>query len=577
MMKHLFKSIRQYKKASLLAPLFVTLEVIMEVLIPTIMASLIDNGINKGDMSAIERIGFILIIACILSLIFGFLSGKFAAEASTGFAANLRKDMFYNVQKFSFANIDKFSPSSIVTRLTTDITNLQNAYQMVVRVAVRCPVMLIFSLIMAFNINRRLSIIFLFALPVLGIGLFLIMKNAHPIFERVFKLYDALNLVVQENLRGMRVVKSFVREDFEEEKFKKASKNIYDNSIKAEKLLMLNMPLMQFAMYTCMLLISWIGAKLILSSSMTTGELMSMFTYASQILMSLMMLSMVFVMITMSKASAERIAEILDEKSTLTNNDNPVFEVPNGSIDFDNVYFSYADLGHNSAPVLNNINLHIKSGQTIGIIGGTGSSKSSLVQLIPRLFDVTEGSVKVGGIDVRDDDIETLRNAVSMVLQKNELFSGTIKDNLRWGDENATDEDIERVCRLAQADGFIQEFPDKYDTFIEQGGSNVSGGQKQRLCIARALLKKPKILILDDSTSAVDTKTDALIRKAFIEEIPDTTKIIIAQRISSVQEADEIVILENGHIVSVGNHEELLKSSDIYKELYKSQMKGGEE
>ncbi len=577
MMKHLFKSIRQYKKASLLAPLFVTLEVIMEVLIPTIMASLIDNGINKGDMSAIERIGFILIIACILSLIFGFLSGKFAAEASTGFAANLRKDMFYNVQKFSFANIDKFSPSSIVTRLTTDITNLQNAYQMVVRVAVRCPVMLIFSLIMAFNINRRLSIIFLFALPVLGIGLFLIMNNAHPIFERVFKLYDALNLVVQENLRGMRVVKSFVREDFEEEKFKKASKNIYDNSIKAEKLLMLNMPLMQFAMYTCMLLISWIGAKLILSSSMTTGELMSMFTYASQILMSLMMLSMVFVMITMSKASAERIAEILDEKSTLTNNDNPVFEVPNGSIDFDNVYFSYADLGHNSAPVLNNINLHIKSGQTIGIIGGTGSSKSSLVQLIPRLFDVTEGSVKVGGIDVRDYDIETLRNAVSMVLQKNELFSGTIKDNLRWGDENATDEDIERVCRLAQADGFIQEFPDKYDTFIEQGGSNVSGGQKQRLCIARALLKKPKILILDDSTSAVDTKTDALIRKAFIEEIPDTTKIIIAQRISSVQEADEIVILENGHIVSVGNHEELLKSSDIYKELYKSQMKGGEE
>lgn len=577
MMKHLFKSIRQYKKASLLAPLFVTLEVIMEVLIPTIMASLIDNGINKGDMSAIERIGFILIIACILSLIFGFLSGKFAAEASTGFAANLRKDMFYNVQKFSFANIDKFSSSSIVTRLTTDITNLQNAYQMVVRVAVRCPVMLIFSLIMAFNINRRLSIIFLFALPVLGIGLFLIMKNAHPIFERVFKLYDALNLVVQENLRGMRVVKSFVREDFEEEKFKKASKNIYDNSIKAEKLLMLNMPLMQFAMYTCMLLISWIGAKLILSSSMTTGELMSMFTYTSQILMSLMMLSMVFVMITMSKASAERIAEILDEKSTLTNNDNPVFEVPNGSIDFDNVYFSYADLGHNSAPVLNNINLHIKSGQTIGIIGGTGSSKSSLVQLIPRLFDVTEGSVKVGGIDVRDYDIETLRNAVSMVLQKNELFSGTIKDNLRWGDENATDEDIERVCRLAQADGFIQEFPDKYDTFIEQGGSNVSGGQKQRLCIARALLKKPKILILDDSTSAVDTKTDALIRKAFIEEIPDTTKIIIAQRISSVQEADEIVILENGHIVSVGNHEELLKSSDIYKELYKSQMKGGEE
>lgn len=583
MLKKLSASIRQYKRQSLLAPLFVTFEVILEVLIPTIMAYLIDNGINKGDMNVIAKTGLILVVTCIISLICGILSGKFAAEASTGFAANLRKDMFYNVQNFSFENIDKFSTSSIVTRLTTDITNIQNAYQMVVRVAVRSPIMLVFSLVMSFMLNPKLALVFIIAIPILGIGLYIIMSKAHPIFKRLFNKYDDLNLVVQENLRGMRVVKSFVREDFEEKKFKGVSNEIYKNSVGAERLLMLNMPLMQFTMYLCMLLISWFGAKLILSDTMTTGELMSMFSYAGQILMSLMMFSMVFVMIIMSKASAERIAEILNEKSTMENKENPVLEVKDGSIDFENVSFSYShhireeEKDVMSAPVLSNINLHINSGETVGIIGGTGSSKSSLVQLIPRLFDVTGGSVKVGRIDVRDYDIETLRNQVSMVLQKNELFSGTIKDNLRWGNEKATDEDIERVCRLAQAHDFIMEFPDKYDTVIDQGGSNVSGGQKQRLCIARALLKKPKILILDDSTSAVDTKTDALIRKAFAEEIPDTTKIIIAQRISSVQDSDKIVILENGHINAVGTHEELLKNSDIYSELYKSQQKGSEE
>lgn len=583
MLKKLSASIRQYKRQSLLAPLFVTFEVILEVLIPTIMAYLIDNGINKGDMNVIAKTGLILVVTCIISLICGILSGKFAAEASTGFAANLRKDMFYNVQNFSFENIDKFSTSSIVTRLTTDITNIQNAYQMVVRVAVRSPIMLVFSLVMSFMLNPKLALVFIIAIPILGIGLYIIMSKAHPIFKRLFNKYDDLNLVVQENLRGMRVVKSFVREDFEEKKFKGVSDEIYKNSVGAERLLMLNMPLMQFTMYLCMLLISWFGAKLILSDTMTTGELMSMFSYAGQILMSLMMFSMVFVMIIMSKASAERVAEILNEKSTMENKENPVLEVKDGSIDFENVSFSYShhireeEKDVMSAPVLSNINLNINSGETVGIIGGTGSSKSSLVQLIPRLFDVTGGSVKVGGIDVRDYDIETLRNQVSMVLQKNELFSGTIKDNLRWGNEKATDEDIERVCRLAQAHDFIMEFPDKYDTVIDQGGSNVSGGQKQRLCIARALLKKPKILILDDSTSAVDTKTDALIRKAFAEEIPDTTKIIIAQRISSVQDSDKIVILENGHINAVGTHEELLKNSDIYSELYKSQQKGSEE
>ena len=460
-----------------------------------------------------------------------------------------------------------------MTRLTTDITNIQNAYQMIIRVAVRCPVMLVFSLIMAFSINPELSLIFLCCIPVLGVGLYLIMSRAHPIFERVFKIYDKLNNVVQENLRGIRVVKSFVREDYEKEKFDAISEDIYNDFSKAEKILSFNMPLMQFCIYACMLLISWFGARLIVGSSMTTGQLMSLITYTMQILMSLMMLSMVFVMITISRASAERVVEILDEKSDLHNSENPVYEVKNGDIRFDNVEFSYKK--GKGKPCLKNINLTIRSGETVGIIGGTGSSKSSLVQLIPRLYDVTKGSVSVGGVDVREYDIETLRNEVAMVLQKNVLFSGTIKENLRWGNENATDEELVHACRLAQADDFIRQFPDGYDTYIEQGGTNVSGGQKQRLCIARALLKKPKILILDDSTSAVDTKTDALIRKAMRTEIPGTTKIIIAQRVSSVENADKIIVLDEGEINAIGTHDELLKTNEIYREVYTSQQKGG--
>ncbi len=575
MIKKLMNSIREYKRDSILAPVFVTLEVIMEVIIPWLMAELIDKGIDGGNMNFILKLGIMLAIACVVSLIFGALSGKYSASASSGFAKNLRKDMFYNIQNFSFSNIDKFSTSSIVTRLTTDITNVQNAYQMIIRIAVRCPLMLVFSLIMAFNVNSELSLIFLGAIPFLGIGLFLVMSHAHPIFERVFKIYDKLNNVVQENLHGIRVVKSFVREDYEEAKFKKVSKNIYDDFVKAEKLLAFNAPLMQFASYGCMLLISWIGARLIVGSTMTTGELTSLIAYAMQILMNLMMLSMVFVMIIMARASAERITEILVEKSDLTNPENPIYEVKNGDISFKNVNFGYSKKKEKLC--LKNINLDIKSGETIGVIGGTGSSKSSLVQLIPRLYDTLEGEVLVGDRDVREYDIESLRNAVAMVLQKNVLFSGTIKENLRWGNENATDEEIIRVCKLAQADDFIQTFPQKYDTYIEQGGTNVSGGQKQRLCIARALLKKPKILILDDSTSAVDTKTDASIRRAFREEIPNTTKIIIAQRISSVEDADKIVVMNNGAIDAVGTHEELLKSNKIYQEVYNSQVKGGKD
>ncbi|MFQ7292885.1 MAG: ABC transporter ATP-binding protein [Monoglobales bacterium] len=575
MIKKLMNSIREYKRDSILAPVFVTLEVIMEVIIPWLMAELIDKGIDGGNMNFILKLGIMLAIACVVSLIFGALSGKYSASASSGFAKNLRKDMFYNIQNFSFSNIDKFSTSSIVTRLTTDITNVQNAYQMIIRMAVRCPLMLVFSLIMAFNVNSELSLIFLGAIPFLGIGLFLVMSHAHPIFERVFKIYDKLNNVVQENLHGIRVVKSFVREDYEEAKFKKVSKNIYDDFVKAEKLLAFNAPIMQFASYGCMLLISWIGARLIVGSTMTTGELTSLIAYAMQILMNLMMLSMVFVMIIMARASAERIAEILVEKSDLTNPENPIYEVKNGDISFKNVNFGYSK--KKKKLCLKNINLDIKSGETIGVIGGTGSSKSSLVQLIPRLYDTLEGEVLVGDRDVREYDIESLRNAVAMVLQKNVLFSGTIKENLRWGNENATDEEIIRVCKLAQADDFIQTFPQKYDTYIEQGGTNVSGGQKQRLCIARALLKKPKILILDDSTSAVDTKTDASIRRAFREEIPNTTKIIIAQRISSVEDADKIVVMNNGEIDAVGTHEELLKSNKIYQEVYNSQVKGGKD
>ena len=573
MIKTLLKSVREYKRDSILAPIFVTLEVVMEVVIPLLMAMLIDKGIDAGNMNYILKIGIALAISCVISLVFGALSGKFAASASAGFAKNLRKDMFYNVQNFSFSNIDKFSASSIVTRLTTDITNVQNAYQMIVRIAVRGPIMIIFSLIMAFGINHKLSLVFLLAIPVLGGGLYFIMTHAHPIFERVFKIYDKLNNVVQENLRGIRVVKSFVREDFEEKKFKNVSEDIYDDFVKAEKLLAFNAPLMQFAAYGCMLFISWFGAKLIVASTMTTGELTSLIAYTMQILMNLMMLSMVFVMITMARASSERIVEILDEKSDLTNPENPVYEIKNGDISFRNVNFGYSKKKRKLC--LKSINLDIKSGETVGIIGGTGSSKSSLVQLIPRLYDTTDGEVIVGDRNVKEYDIESLRDEVAMVLQKNVLFSGTIKENLRWGNDHATDEEIERVCKLAQADEFIQTFPDKYDTYIEQGGSNVSGGQKQRLCIARALLKKPKILILDDSTSAVDTKTDASIRRAFREEIPNTTKIIIAQRISSVEDADKIIVMDNGEINGIGTHEELLKNNGIYSEVYNSQVKGG--
>ena len=576
MIKRLLKSVREFKKDALLTPFFVVLEVVMEVVIPLVMAMLIDKGIDGQDMGAIWKYGIILIACAMLALVFGAAAGTFAAKASTGFARNLRHDMYYNVQNFSFSNIDKFSTGSIVTRLTTDVTNVQNAFQMCTRIAVRCPVMLIFALFMAMKINREMALIFLAVLPILAIGMGILMKTVGPIFERAFKIYDRMNTVVQENVRGIRVVKTYVREDHETEKFKGVSGMLYRTFSKAQKTMAGVMPLMQFCMYACMLLISWFGARLIVGGSMTTGELTSMFSYAMQILMSLMMVAMVFVMITMAKASAERVAEILDEQPDLHNPENPVHEVKNGSVDFENVDFSYKGDEHKLA--LKNVNLHIKAGQTVGILGGTGSAKSTLVQLIPRLYDTTGGSVKVGGIDVRDYDIEALRDQVAMVLQKNVLFSGTIKDNLRWGNENASDAELERVCRLSQADEFIQQMPDKYDTHIEQGGSNVSGGQKQRLCIARALLKKPKILILDDSTSAVDTKTDALIRKAFAEEIPNTTKIIIAQRVSSVQDADQIVILDGGTVQAVGTHDELLATNAIYQEIYNQQnRKGGEE
>lgn len=579
MVRKLLRSVREYKTSSLLAPLFVTCEVILEVIIPMLMANLIDFGIEAGNMQYILKMGLALIICCIVSLTFGALSGKYAAVASAGFAKNLREDMYNKVQEYSFSNIDKFSTASIVTRLTTDITNIQNAYMMAIRVAVRCPIMLIFALFMAFQINSHLAPIFVIAIPILAVGLVIIISNAKRIFERVFRTYDKLNNVVQENLHGIRVVKSFVREDHETEKFCSVSKEIHQDFSKAEKILAFNAPLMQFCAYGCMLLISWLGAKLIVASGnnpavgMTTGDLTSMFSYTMQILMSLMMFSMVFVMITISYASMERAEEILDEKSDLHNPENPVYEVKDGSIEFDHVNFAY---GKNADKLcLDNVNLKIPSGSTVGIIGGTGSSKSTLVQLIPRLYDATEGSVKVGGRDVREYDIESLREEVAMVLQKNVLFSGTIKDNLRWGKEDATDEEMRHVCQLAQADEFIQTFPDGYDTYIEQGGTNVSGGQKQRLCIARALLKKPKILILDDSTSAVDTKTDALIRTAFREEIPNTTKIIIAQRISSVEDADLILVLDDGKINGMGTHQELLANNEIYREVYESQQKGG--
>ncbi len=574
MIKKLLGSVREYKRDSILAPLSVTGEVIMEVMIPFLMSLIIDNGIGKEDMNYILKIGVILVVFTFISLYCGFKAGRFAARGSAGFAKNLRKDMYEKVQGYSFANIDKFSTSSIVTRLTTDVANIQNAYQMIIRVAVRAPAMLIFSLIMAFTVSHKLSLIFLAIVPFLGTSLYIIIKKVHPIFERTFKKYDNLNNIVQENVRGIRVVKAYVREDYETKKFKKSSQDIYNDFTTAEKILALNSPLMQFSMYTCILAISWFGANMIVGSSLTTGQLMSLLTYVTQILMSLMMLSMIFVMITISRASCERIVEILDEESDLTNKSETINEVLDGSVIFEDVSFSYSkDI---NKMVLKNINLEIKSGEVVGIIGGTGSSKSSLVQLLPRLYDATSGRVLVGGQDVKDYDLEVLRDSVAMVLQKNILFSGTIKDNLRWGNENASDEEIIEACKLAQADEFIQTFPHGYDTYIEQGGSNVSGGQKQRLCIARALLKKPKILVLDDSTSAVDTKTDVLIRSAFKEKIPNTTKFIIAQRVASIEESDKIVVLDNGHIDGIGTHDELLKSNKIYQEVYYSQTKGDE-
>ena len=574
MIKKLLSCVREYKLPSILSPLTVSMEVLIEVLIPYLMADLIDYGINKGDMPYILKMGLFLFLCAFVSLMFGVLSGRFAAKASAGFAKNLRHDMFHAVQDFSFSNIDKFSTASIITRLTTDVTQVQNAYQMIIRIAVRSPLMFAMSLIMALRVNAKVSMVFLIAVPILIGTLGFIMIKVHKIFERMFKTYDELNNTVQENLHGIRVVKAFVREDYEQKKFKGVSKLIYKLSTDAERILAFNSPIMQFCVYGCMLLISWIGANLIQQSLMTTGELMSLFQYTMQILNSLMMFSMFFVMIVMSQASIKRIVEVLDEKSDLVNPKNPIMQVNDGSIEFSNVSFSYKK--DSDTYSLKDIDLKIESGQTIGIIGGTGSSKSTLVQLIPRLYDVSKGTLKVGGIDVRDYDIETLRNEVAMVLQKNVLFSGTINDNIRWGNENATDEQIKHVCELACADEFIEKFPDKYETYIEQGGTNVSGGQKQRLCIARALLKKPKILILDDSTSAVDTATDAKIRKAFREEIPDTTKLIIAQRISSVQESDKIIVLDEGKVVAFGSHDELMKTSNIYKEVYNTQMKGSE-
>lgn len=573
MIKKLLRPLKEYKKDAILAPIFVALETIMEVLIPFLMAYLIDNGIDKGNMSEIYRIGAYLAIASVASLVFGIISGRIASKASAGFGKNLRKSIYYNVQDFSFSNIDKFSTASIVTRHTTDVMNVQMAFQMIIRTAIKSPLLLIFSLIMSFSVSAKISLIFLIMTPFLAVGLYIIATKAHPLFEKTFKIYDDLNERVEENVRGIRVVKSYVTEDKEIKKFNETSNRIFINFSKAEKLVALNSPLMQFTVDVVIVLISLIGGQLIINTSLTTGELTSMISYAMQMLMSLMMLSMVLVMIMISRASAERIVEILDEESDLKDNDNPIYEVKNGDISFENVSFSYVN--DKNRLCLKDVNLNIKTGETIGIIGGTGSAKTTLVQLIPRLYDVTEGCVKVGGIDVRDYDIKALRNQVAMVLQKNVLFSGTIKENLRWGNENATDEELVEACKRAQADEFIMQFPDKYDTYIEQGGTNVSGGQKQRLCIARALLKKPKILILDDSTSAVDTKTDSLIRKAFKEELPNTTKIIIAQRVSSVEDADKIIIMDNGEINGFGTHKELLESNEIYKDVYESQTKGG--
>lgn len=572
------KSIREYKRDSILTPVLVAFEALVECIIPLMVANLVNRMQNGCDLSVIMRYGVILIIMACFSLLFGALAGIKAANASAGFGKNLRKDLFVAVQNFSFENIDRFSASSLVTRMTTDVTNVQMAYMMIIRTVVRAPLMLIFSSIMGFIMGGRLALIFLFTIPVLGIGLGLVIKKTMPLFRKVFKKYDNLNNSVQENINGIRVVKSFVREDFEKKKFNEAAEDVCGDFTRAEKILALNNPMMQFCLYVVMIFVLTFGSYLVVNfggNIIQVGQLSSLLTYSFQILMSLMMLSMIFVMVTISIESCERIVSVLEEKRTISNPENPIYEVNDGSIDFDNVSFKYSKRADRYA--LENINLHIQSGQTIGILGGTGSSKTSLVNLISRLYDVTEGEVKVGGVNVKDYDLVTLRDAVSVVLQKNVLFSGSIKENLRWGNKDATDEEIEEACHLACADEFIEQFPDKYDTHIEQGGTNVSGGQKQRLCIARALLKKPKILILDDSTSAVDTKTDAIIRAGFKKFIPETTKIIIAQRVSSVQDADQIIIMNNGSVEAIGTHDELLASNPIYQEVYYSQNKGGEQ
>lgn len=573
MLKTLLAQVREFKKASFLTPFFMILEVLFETLIPLVMASIIDKGVETGDIGHIYRMGALMGVLALMGLYTGVMGGKYGAKASTGFARNLRKAMYTNIQTYSFSNIDKYSTAGLITRLTTDVTNLQNAYQMILRMCTRAPASLICAMTMAFLINAKLASIYLVAVIFLGFFLFMILRKASKCFQEVFQKYDDLNAGIQENISAVRVVKAYVREDYETSKFQKACNRVYELFVKAEKLVVMNMPLMQFTVYACILGISWLGAKMIVGGNLTTGELMSLLTYCMNILMSLMMLSMVFVMVTMSIASARRVAEVINEKPDLADPENPVTEVPDGSIVFDHVDFSYKK--DSAEPVLKDINLTISSGETIGIIGGTGSAKSSLVNLISRLYDVTEGSVKVGGIDVRDYHMESLRNQVAVVLQKNVLFSGTILENLRWGNKNATEEECRHACELACADDFIQRMPRKYETYIEQGGTNVSGGQKQRLCIARALLKKPKILILDDSTSAVDTATDGRIRKAFAEEIPNTTKLIIAQRISSIQNADRIIVMDNGKINGFGTHEELLRTNAIYQDVYYSQTKGG--